>query len=348
VVSVADTLRVGFVGAGANTTLRHLPGLAAVEGVEFVAVCNRSLESGHRVADQFGIDRVTDNPAAVLEAGDIDAVCIGTWPYRHREFVVRALEAGKHVLCEARMAMNATEAREMLAVARAHPGQVAQLVPAPFDFKSWRTIRRLVNEGALGEISEVHVTSLNGNALGDAPLHWREQQRYSGTNTMILGILTEMVQRWLGTTEVVQADASISVRERRDGESGVMTAIDVPDSLGVLARMTNGARATYRLSTVAAHPMDASGIAIHGSRATLQWRMDDSMVLAPVGGAAAPLEPDAGTAGSWTVERDFVASIREGAPVELTSFEDGVEYMRFTEAVWRAWNEGRAIRLDEV
>jgi predicted dehydrogenase len=346
---VAETLRVGFIGAGANTRLRHIPGLASVEGVELVAVCNRSIESGHRVADQFGIDRVTDDPAGILEASDIDAVCIGTWPYRHREFVVRALEAGKHVLCEARMAMNASEAREMLAAARAHTGQVAQLVPAPFDFKSWRTIRRLVREGALGEIREVHVTSLNGNALPDAPLHWREQQRYSGTNTMILGILAEMVYRWLGGSEELQAQASIYVRERVDAETGQPTTIDVPDSLGVLARMTNGARATYRLSTVAAQPLDVSGAAIYGSLGTLHWRMGgDTLALATVDGAPAPLEPDPGTAGEWTVESDFVSSIRAGTPVELTNFEDGVEYMRFTEAVWRAWSESRAVRLDEV
>lgn len=345
---MADKLRIGFIGAGANTTLRHLPGLAELDDVEFVAVSNRSLDSGHRVADKFGIDRVTDNPATVLGAPDIDAIFIGTWPYRHRDFVVRALEAGKHVLCEARMALNVGEARDMLKAARAHPGQVAQLVPAPFDFRSWRTIRRLVGDGTLGDIREVHVTSLNGNALGEAPLHWREQQRYSGTNTMIFGILAEMVHRWFGATEVVQADASIFVRERTDAETGRATTVDVPDSLGVLARMSNGARATYRLSTVAANPLDPAGITIHGSRATLQWRMDDTMALAPLGGAPAPLAPDPGTEGSWTVERDFVTSIREGTPVELTSFEDGVEYMRLTEAVWRSWNESRAIRLDEI
>ena len=41
-----DTIRVGFVGAGANTELRHLPGLQAIEGVELVSVANRSVESG--------------------------------------------------------------------------------------------------------------------------------------------------------------------------------------------------------------------------------------------------------------------------------------------------------------
>ena len=116
-----EILRIGFVGAGANTTLHHIPGLQAIDGVELIAVCNRSEESGRRVADQFGIARVETDPQAIFDADDIDAVCIGTWPYRHREYAVHALEAGKHVLSEARMAMNAAEAREMLATAQLHP-----------------------------------------------------------------------------------------------------------------------------------------------------------------------------------------------------------------------------------
>lgn len=345
---MTEPLRVAFIGAGANTRLRHIPGLAAVDGVQLVAVCNRSLGSGHRVADQFGIDRVTDDPSDIFNADDIDAVCIGTWPYRHREFVVGALNAGKHVLCEARMAMDAGEAREMLEVSRAHPELVAQLVPAPFDFKSWRTIRRLVSDGTLGEIREVHASLLNGNSLNAAPLHWREQHRYSGTNTMFLGILAEMVRRWLGPTDYVVADAATYVTERVDETTGQPVRLDIPDSLGVLARMTNGARATYRLSTVLPRPMDASGTAVYGTKGALHWYQGDTMRLAVGGGEPTPLEPDAGTAGEWTVEADFVASIREGKPVELTNFEDGVAYMQFTEAVWRAWHEGRRVRLDEV
>jgi predicted dehydrogenase len=45
------------------------------------------------------------------------------------------------------------------------------------------------------------------------------------------------------------------------------------------------------------------------------------------------------------VEAQFVASIREGAPVTLTSFEDGVCYMEFTEAAWRSWQEAKAVSL---
>ena len=350
---MVDPLRVGFIGAGANTTLRHIPGLQAIDGVELIAVCNRSEASGRRVADAHGIERVTVDPEDIFGADDIDAVCIGTWPYKHRDFVVRALETGKHVLVEARMAMNATEAREMLAASKARPDLVAQIVPAPFDFKSWRTIRRLVADGSLGTIREVHVTSMNGNGLGDAPAHWREQQRYSGANVMIMGILAEAVQRWLGPVERVSADAATFVTSRLDGDTGQPVTLDVPDSLGVIGRMENGARLTLRLSTVAASTVEANGVSIYGSNGTLHWRMGDSMAFAPLGGPnagqVAPLEPDAGAAHGWQVEADFVASIRDGAPVELTNFEDGLRYMQFTEAVYRSWNEGgRPIRLDEV
>ncbi len=94
-------IRVGFVGAGKNTKLHHIPKLKAQPGVELVSVANRSKESGERVAGEFGIGRVEGDWRKIVEAKDIDAVCIGTWPYMHREITLAALEQGKHVLCEA-------------------------------------------------------------------------------------------------------------------------------------------------------------------------------------------------------------------------------------------------------
>src|SRR4029077_13836161 len=70
-------IRVGFVGAGANTRLHHLPKLRAQPGVELVAVANRSKESGERVAKEFGVARVHDDWREVVTAPDVDAVCIG-------------------------------------------------------------------------------------------------------------------------------------------------------------------------------------------------------------------------------------------------------------------------------
>jgi predicted dehydrogenase len=207
-------------------------------------------------------------------------------------------------------------------------------------------VRRLVSDGTFGDLREVHVTSLNGNATNvSAPLHWRERREYSGVNAMNLGMLNEVVQRWLGPTERVVADAATYIARRDDPESGEPTRIEVPDSLGVLARMVNGARATYRLGTTLHASNAMNGISIYGSAATLHWSIDDKMTFARAGEPLQPLAPDAGTAGSWRVEADFVDSIRTGAPVELTSFADGLDYMRFTEAVARSAAEGRAIDL---
>ena len=246
----AQPLRIGFIGAGGNTRLRHLPAFQAIPGVECVVVCNRSIASGEAIAKQFSIASVTTDPSAIFDDPSIDAVCIGTWPYRHREYAIRALEAGKHVLCEARMAMDATEAREMLAAAQASD-RVAQLVPAPFDLRCGLTIRKLLDEGFVGRPVEVLVTAINGAGLASRNLEWRHRVDYSGRNTMTMGIMTETVQRWLGDTTRVMAQARIVVDRRIDAETGNEIEVRIPDSLGILADMACGARATYVLSAVA-------------------------------------------------------------------------------------------------
>ena len=77
---MSDEIGVGFVGAGGNTKLRHLPGFAATEGVRLVSVANRSEASAQAVADEFSIERVAEDWHAVIADPEVDAVCIGTWP----------------------------------------------------------------------------------------------------------------------------------------------------------------------------------------------------------------------------------------------------------------------------
>lgn len=333
-------LRIGLIGAGANTVSQHIPGFRKVPGVEIAAVVNRTRESSQRVADELGIPRVFDTPGALCADPDIDAVCIGTWPYKHREYTIMALEAGKHVLCEARMARDAAEAEDMLAASERHPGQVAQLVPAPFDFRLGPTITRLIDEGALGDVHEVAVRVLNGTALDtSAPLHWRMRADYSGKNVMMFGIFVEVIHRWLGGHEYVLADGDIVVPERVDPETGKPGAVTVPDTWVVTGKLTRGARITYNFSSVASGG-DPNGITVFGSKATIRWRVGDQAELIPHGQASAAIEPDPGTDRGWKVEEDFVASVESGAPVSLTNFADGMRYMRVIDAAYESWKAG--------
>jgi predicted dehydrogenase len=178
------TIRVGFVGAGKNTRSRHIPGFQKQAGVELAAVANRSRESGERVAKEFGIARVHDDWRALVSAPDVDAVCIGTWPYMHCEITLAALAAGKHVLCEARMAMDAGEGRRMLEAARRVPGLVTQLVPSPPTLEVDETLTTLIAEGYVGEVLAVELTTTQNARFIDReePLHWRHDVALSGHN----------------------------------------------------------------------------------------------------------------------------------------------------------------------
>lgn len=333
-------LRIGFIGAGANTRSQHIPGFQKSSDIAFTGVANRSLESSRRIANEFAGMAVFDSPEALCASPEVDAVCIGTWPYRHREYTIMALEAGKHVLCEARMAMDLGEAEEMLAASERHPGLVAQLVPAPFDFRLGPTVRRLIDEGALGDVHEVTVNVLNGSSLDRAvPLHWRQRTDYSGKNVMMFGIFVEVIERWLGRHRDVMATGDIVVAERDDAETGSRMAVTVPDTYIVTGHLVRGARVTYHFSSVTAGA-DSNGITIFGSKATLRWKMGDTAVVQAHGREAVSLEPDPGTDRGWRVEEDFVASVREGAPVRLTNFEDGVSYMRVIDAAYESYRSG--------
>ena len=78
-----DSINIGLIGAGGNVKLRHIPGFQAIDGVNVTAVSNRSIASGKKIAEEFGIQNVYGNWIEVMEDPEIDAICIGTWPYMH-------------------------------------------------------------------------------------------------------------------------------------------------------------------------------------------------------------------------------------------------------------------------
>lgn len=332
----AQALRIGFIGAGENTRKMHLPGFRAIEGVELAVVANRTLASAQRVAAEFGIARVAEDWRAVVADPEVDAICIGTWPYRHAEISIAALAQGKHVLCEARMACDYAEARQMLAAAQAHPKLVAQLVPAPLSLDHDALIREMISGGQLGKILEVRVTHTGGQfADPQAPMTWRQDRALSGLNVLTLGILHETVQRWLeDDADWVQADGAVFQTPRAHWESGALQAVEIPDSLTVLGRTRHhAARLIYHFSGV--EPLGPQmELRINGSRGSLRFdALAAELFFAASGQAPERIAPAPELVRGWQVEADFVQSIRYGAPALLTSFEQGVHYMKFTQMV---------------
>lgn len=339
-----STIRIGFIGAGANTRLRHLPGFQAIPGVELSVVCNRSETSSRAVADEFNIKRIAGNWRDVIEADDVDAICIGTWPYLHAEISIAALNAGKPVLTEARMAMNIIKAEAMLAASRAHPHLVAQIVPAPMSLEMDTTITELLNAGHIGELREVCITHTSGvYANAASPLSWRQDATLSGVNTLTVGIYYEMLGRWIADDpQRILATSSIftSQRTATDGE---VKNVTVPDSITILGEYQNDTRLLAHFSGVEAGT-GRDEIRLNGSAGCLRADFKvNNVYYTPVGGNEKMLEIPAAQRRGWRVEADFIDSIRNRAPVRLTSFADGLRYMKFTEAA--VTSRGRWVTL---
>lgn len=336
-------VRVGIIGAGANTTSKHIPGLQAIEDVEIVSVCNRTMESSERVAREFGIPQPMDNWLDLIHSADTNAIVIGTWPYMHARLTLAALEAGKHVLCEARMARNAEEAHTMLQAAQNSPHLVAQVVPSPMTLGVDKTIQRLLAEGYLGDVLAIEAR-VGGDFVDlDGALHWRNDFDLSGFNTMSMGIWYEALLRWVGHATQVAAYGKTFVKQRR-GPDGLLKPVRVPDHIDVLAEMECGAQLHLQVSAVTglAGPPE---VWLFGSRATLRFsqgklyggqRGDDSL-------AEIAIKPE--DQGGWRVEEEFVNAIRGLEPVTHTTFEDGVKYMEFTEAALRSMADGHSYTL---
>jgi predicted dehydrogenase len=339
-------LAIGIIGAGGIVKSRHLPGLAALPDVEVRVLCNRSRESGEAVARDWQVPEVMTDWRALVARDDLDAVLIGTWPYTHAEMSIAALEAGKHVFCQARMARTATEARAMLAAALARPRQVAMLCPPPNGMRGDRLMRRLIAEGYLGDWREVHAEGLSaGNLDPAAPLHWRQEFDLQGYNTLTLGMWIEVVHRWAGLHRRVSAVVKTHTPVRRDPATGDERIVHVAESLSIGAELENGAVASYRFSGVTRHA-PPNTIALYGTEGTLIYDMGmDAIRGARTGDAELqPIPIPSDLAREWTVEADFVHAIREGGPVE-PSFRDGVSYMEFTEAVYRSSESGCVVSL---
>jgi predicted dehydrogenase len=341
-------IRVGIVGLGTNCRQRHVPGLKACADVEIVAVCNRRHESTLAAASEFAIPKTFERWSDLVADPDLDAVLIGTWPYLHCPITLAALKSGKHVLTEARMAMNADEARAMLAASRAHPNLICQIVPSPFGLRADRVVKQLIASGYLGELREIIVLGTN-DALADhqTPLIWRQVSTLSGMNMLTLGILHETLIRWVPDPVRVIAQAHAFTPERLDPKSGMLVRVSTPDSVQVLTVLANGARGVYHASGVTRFG-PGSQIHLYGSEGTLKYELapHDRLWGARRGERELreiTVSPDQEY--GWHVEEEFIAAIRGEQQVQFSDFATGLRYMEFTEAVLLSAANAQPIEL---
>ena len=339
-------LRLGFVGMGSICRTRHVPGFRALPGVELAVVANRSEESSRAVAEELGIPEIAQSWTDIVAREDIDAVVIGTWPYMHHPVSIAALAAGKHVFCQARMAMNYREACEMKAAAD-QSGKVAMVCPVPIGLSIDATIARFLRNGMLGALRLVRVQGLyDAFAKPEALMGWRKDHRFSGLNALTLGMYVEVIHRWFGPTVRVSASTNTFVTHRMD-TAARMTAVRIPDQFLINSRLQSGLDVQYVLSGAVADGRDR--IEIHGTEAGIVYDVtDDALFYLTDGRTAVPVQSlpeERYDPNQWDVEARFVRAIRDGVAAR-PNFTDGCRYMQVVQAVYDSAEAGRTVQLN--
>jgi predicted dehydrogenase len=182
-----DTLRIGILGAAAIAPFALVRPAREVPGVTVAAVAARDPGRARRFAAKHGVPKVYDDYAALVEADDVDAVYIPLPNGLHGGWTLRALDAGKHVLCEKPFTANADEARTVADAAAASDRVVMEAFHNRYHPLTER-VRQLVADGTIGAVRHVEAhmcfplprfsdirynLALAGGAVMDAcyPLH---------------------------------------------------------------------------------------------------------------------------------------------------------------------------------
>ena len=347
-------LRIGVLGTGWGTRI-SVPALRA-EGWHVAALWSRNAERADKQAAELEIPFATNDASALIHRPDIDAVTIVTPTPTHRDICLEALAAGKHVLAEKPMAMNAGEAEEMAAAAES--AGVTAMINFEFRFTPQRLhVQRLLAEGYVGRLRHGMVELYWAPPLAERELNWRSQAAMGG------GVLNEhgshyidALHQWLGDIRSVSARVETFVPQRR-GASG---EADAEDFFTATFGMAQGGVVVLTQSWAAAFGQGmratlagSDGMLVTACRETMMF--DGEVCGAPAGSEdlqALPLppdiapfdEPDWRVGSSRRLLREFLRGIREGCS-PAPNFADGLRCQRVIDAIRESARSGRTVRL---
>lgn len=191
-MSATRMLRWGILGA-ARIALRHvLPAFRLAPHAHAAAIAARDPERARAAAATFGLGRAHETYGALLADPDIDAVYVPLPNDLHMHWTVRALEAGKHVLCEKPVALDASQARTIAAAAAAHGRYVAEAYMIRFH-PQWRRAAALAASGALGELRAIQCWFAYDNPADEL----RNSPSHGGGGLYDIGGYALVAARWL-------------------------------------------------------------------------------------------------------------------------------------------------------
>jgi len=213
-------VRWGVIGTANIGRAAVNPAIQASSNGELIAVASRDAERARDFAEAHGIPDAHGSYEALLERDDIDAVYLPLPNSMHREWTIRAAEAGKHILCEKPLALDAAECDEMAAAAEEHGVKLMEAFMYRFHPRTERVIE-IVRDGGLGRLGSIRSAFTFRLTRSD---NIRLDPGLGGGALMDVGCYCVNVSRTLAGEEPlsVQAIASWTERGVDDTMAGIL------------------------------------------------------------------------------------------------------------------------------
>ncbi len=151
-----DKVKWGVLGSSKFARTKVIPALLKCSYSEVAAIASRDQARAQAIAAQFNIPKACDSYEALLADPDIQVIYNPLPNHLHVPWSARALEAGKHVLCEKPLGLSAAEAQQLLDLSQQHPRLKVMEAFMYRHHPQWQRARQLVREGGIGELRTVH------------------------------------------------------------------------------------------------------------------------------------------------------------------------------------------------
>lgn len=354
-IAMSKKLRIGIIGTGGISHV-HMVGYNVLENVEVVAACDINESRVMEFCEKYGVKKLYTDYNEMLRLEELDGVSVCTWNNSHAAATIAALNAGKNVLCEKPMAMNAIEAQKMKDAAD-KSGKILMIGFVKRFGMETRICKEFIDNGHLGEIYYAKASYLRrcGNPGG-----WFADIKRSGGGPLIdLGVhVIDQVRYLMGKPKPVSVSAAtfnrIGMRYDVKGIERYKAAdysdyCDVEDMAAALVRFDNGAVLSVETSFSLNIKEDSSSLELFGTKAgarlepklEIYSEIDDYLVdISP------RYNKEKNTFDEWFSKEiaHFTDCIANGTEC-ISPAQDGIELMKILDAAYTSAKAGKEVEV---
>lgn len=243
--------------------------------IRLVGVCNRTLSKAQKAKEELGFEFATDNVEDLFSNDNIHVINVCSPNNVHRDHVIGALKAGKHVYCDKPLTATYQEAKDVLDVLNSTDA-ITQMAFQNRFFPATMRAKEMIEAGFLGNILSFRAAYLHSGSVDpNRPMGWKLEKSMGGGVLADLGShVLDLIYHLLGEYKEVFAH-NLILYPKRPHPSGEIVDVEAEDLSILIVKMKNGGTGTIEASKIATGTNDELIFEIHGDKGAMRFNMMD-------------------------------------------------------------------------